>query len=113
MNAKKILALSLVLLIVLILTLHQCLFANSNIQNNGYIPNDGFVPNKETAIRIAEAILIPIYGKVIENQKPFIVELKDNSIWIVQGTLKTTKGGVFYIEIQKSDCKILLLKHSK
>ncbi|MNT94770.1 hypothetical protein D3C72_2365260 [compost metagenome] len=75
------------------------------------------VPNKETAIKIAEAIWLPIYGKKIYNEKPFTTELTSSGIWIVKGTLKDldigAKGGVAYIEIQKSDCKILKIYHGK
>lgn len=72
------------------------------------------VPNKETAIKIAEAIWLPIYGKSIYEKKPYSVELIDNKIWRVKGTLKLEEvGGVPIIEIQKSDCKIINVTHSK
>jgi hypothetical protein len=72
-----------------------------------------YVPNKETAIKIAEAILYAIYGENIYKQKPFIVTL-DNEVWMVEGSLpKGMKGGVAYIEIQKKDCKILKVTHGK
>jgi hypothetical protein len=75
---------------------------------------DGYVPNKETAIKIAEAIWLPIYGNEIYNCKPFVAELRNDSIWVVQGTLKTgLYGGVPYIEIQKADCKVLKVTHGK
>ena len=72
-----------------------------------------YVPNKETAIRIAEAIWLPIYGEEIYDQKPYIVTLLDN-IWIVEGSLpeeEEWRGGCAYIEIQKRDCKILKVQH--
>ncbi len=72
-----------------------------------------YVPDKATAIKIAEAIWVPIYGKKIFNNKPFIAELRNDGVWIVEGTLKSGKGGVPYIEIQKSDCKILKVIHGK
>lgn len=74
---------------------------------------DGYVPNKETALKIAEAIWLPVFGNIIYNSRPFVVELKDGKIWVVQGTLHEQKGGVPYIEIQKSDCKILKMYHGK
>lgn len=73
----------------------------------------GYVPDKTTAIKIAEAIWLPIYGNKIFNNKPFIADLRGDSVWVVQGTLKSGKGGVPYIEIQKSDCKILKVIHEK
>jgi hypothetical protein len=83
-----------------------------NLKQTNLKPVNGFVPDEETAIKIAEAIWYPIYGDEIYDEKPFKAELKD-SIWIVQGTLNYDFGGVAYIEIQKSDCKILKVKHGK
>ncbi|MGN7812863.1 YbbC/YhhH family protein [Flavobacterium sp. 22076] len=71
------------------------------------------VPDNETAIKIAETILVPIYGKKIYEQRPFVARLKSPNVWAVEGTLHTTKGGVAYIEIQKKDCKILKVYHEK
>lgn len=73
-----------------------------------------YVPNEETAIKIAEAIWLPIFGNEIYNKKPFIAKLNTKTnIWVVHGTLKEEKGGVPFIEIQKSDCKILKVYHEK
>lgn len=74
---------------------------------------NGYVPNKETAIKIAEAIWLPIYGEEINNHKPFKADLVDNKIWRVTGTVYTEKGGAPVVEIQKSDCKILCVYHGK
>jgi hypothetical protein len=83
----------------------------NSFKNN--LPERGCVPDASTAFKIAEAILIPIYGKdVIEQERPFVSELQD-SIWIVCGTNKESKGGVFHIEIQKKDCKVLKIYHGK
>jgi len=85
-----------------------------NLQKSKKTPmKKGYVPDKETAIKIAEAIWLPIYGEGIYNCKPFVAELRNDSIWVVQGTLTTGKGGVPYIEIQKTDCKILKVIHGK
>lgn len=78
-----------------------------------HLSHDGYVPNKETAIKVAEALWLPVYGDKINNSKPFVAELKDGKTWIVQGTLHSQKGGVPYIEIQKSDCKVLKMYHGK
>lgn len=80
----------------------------------GVIPNDGFVPDEITAVKIAEAVWLPIYGEKIYKSKPFIAKLLENEVWIVEGTLsKDMVGGVPYIEIQKADGKILKVFHSK
>jgi hypothetical protein len=78
------------------------------------LPNN-LVPDKQTAIKIAEAIWLPIYGKMIYNEKPFVAELTNTGIWIVNGSLQNPrgKGGTAHIEIQKSDCKILKVYHGK
>ena len=78
------------------------------------IPDNGCVPDNETAIRIAEAIWLPIYGDEIYNRKPFNAELISDSVWAVAGSLPTNMlGGVPYIEIQKRDGKILGVGHGK
>ena len=90
---------------------------NTNAQNmkkSGYDPQkDGYVPTAETAIKVAEAIWLPIYGDKIYNSKPFKARLRDNEVWIVEGTLHAEKGGVPYSEIQKKDCKVLKVIHGK
>jgi hypothetical protein len=77
------------------------------------LSKEGYVPNKETAIKVAEALWLPAYGDKINNSKPFVAKLKDGKVWIVQGTLHAQKGGVPYIEIQKTDCKVLKMYHGK
>ncbi len=53
----------------------------------GVIPESGVVPNAETAVKIAEAVLIPVYGKKrIASEEPFHAKLK-NGEWHVTGTL--------------------------
>lgn len=73
----------------------------------------GLVPDSITAIKIAEAVWLPIFGKRIYKKKPFIAVLKNDSIWFVQGTLKEKKGGIPYAEIQKKDGKVLSVYHTK
>jgi NTF2 fold immunity protein of polymorphic toxin system component len=89
----------------------------------GYKPKEGYVPDSATAARIAEAVLIPVYGdKQIESEKPFTAKLKDG-VWIVSGTLRcpdgkggTTSdcvGGVAVVQISKVDARILSMVHYK
>jgi hypothetical protein len=82
-----------------------------------YDRKNGLVPDKVTAEKIAEIILVNIYGESVRKQKPFIVTLKNNNIWVIQGRWNSKdmnlKGGVAYMEIQKSDCKILKVIHGK
>lgn len=73
-----------------------------------------YVPNQETAVKIAEAIWLPIYGEKVLSFKPYKAVLKDNTVWIVEGTLpKGMKGGTPYIEINKEDCRIIKVTHGK
>lgn len=75
---------------------------------------DGYVPNEETAIKIAEAVWLPIYGKEIYKEKPFHATLKNDTIWVVEGTLKKeADGGTVYAEIHKGNGKILKVTHYK
>lgn len=89
-------------------------YAAKQPHNENYIPAKGFVPDEETAVKIAEAVWFPIYGENIHAKKPFSAALKNDSIWIVTGTLpEGMKGGVPYAEISKYDCKILSVSHGK
>ncbi len=65
------------------------------------------VPNEKTAIAIAEAIWLPLYGKKVKKEKPFKATLYD-SVWIVEGyTPKESKGGSVVIKILKKNCKVI------
>ena len=79
-----------------------------------YIPPSGLVPDEETAIKIAEAIFIPIYGKdKIKQEYPLTTTLSDG-IYTVTGTLpKGLKGGVALAEIAKDDARIIRVSHGK
>jgi len=101
---------------VLIFILPFVYLACTTVRNMKSENNFSYVPNEETAIKIAEAIWYPIYGSKIENSKPYKAHIKDKDslVWIVEGILpKGMKGGVPYIEINRSDCKILTVSHGK
>ncbi len=71
---------------------------------HSYVPDSGFVPDPATAIRIAEAVWIPIYGQVqIERERPFRAVLKDG-VWTVTGSLPAGRvGGVAVAQIGRRD----------
>jgi len=75
-----------------------------------FIPENGFIPNEYVAIKVAEPILIAIYGEEsINRQKPFSVE-KDPffNAWIIRGSLpEGYRGGVFTIVIRRNDGRLL------
>ncbi len=87
-----------------------------NYPDTNWKYEDGYVPNAGSAIKIAEIVWLNVYGEEIKDEKPFIAKLKDGKVWIVEGTFNGgmyAKGGVAYIEIQKSDGKILKVIHGK
>lgn len=82
-------------------------------EKHSYVSKEGYVPNADTAVKIAEAVWLPIYGESIHQKKPFKARL-ENEVWIIEGTLpKDTLGGVPIIEISKKDAKILRVSHGK
>ena len=88
--------------------------AAASSSSHSFIPKDGFVPNESTAIKIAEAIWEPIYGKEnISMQHPIIATLTKGT-WTVVGTKpESSKGGVALVEISKRDGRILRVSHGK
>ena len=84
---------------------------------------EGYVPDSTTAIKIAEAVLVPVYGKKqIDSEQPFTARLKDD-VWTVSGTLRcpdgkggvTTAcdGGVAVVQISKLDVRVVSMTHYK
>lgn len=85
----------------------------------GYKPKEGYVPDSATAKKIAEAVLIPVYGKKqVESEEPFRAKLKDG-VWTVVGTLHCPDGseqcfgGVAEVRISKDDGRVLFMTHYK
>lgn len=75
---------------------------------------DGYVPDEKTATKVAEAILLPIYGESVLQQRPYIAELQGDTVWVIEGTLAPGyDGGTAHIEIRKKDCTVLKLTHGK
>ncbi len=93
----------------------QKLSPSENKPSELFLPVEGCVPDEETACNIAEAVWLPIYGEAIYRQKPFQVELINDSIWVVCGILPSeyNKGGVAYLELRKDNGKILGIGHGK
>ena len=90
------------------------IFSSVATAEHSYVPPRGFVPDERTAIAVAEAILIPIYGaEKIRSERPFRAILRDKT-WVVSGSLpRGWVGGVTIIEISKDDCHILRVSHGK
>jgi hypothetical protein len=79
-----------------------------------YKPVIGYVSDAKTALAVAEAVLIPIYGADnIGRERPFVVTLQGQT-WIVTGTLPHgVVGDVAEIEINKDDGRILRVSHGQ
>ena len=79
----------------------------------------GLVPDKDAAIKIAEAVLFPIYGeREIKEERPYVVALKDG-FWYVSGSMPTPPpgaawfGGTFFIVISQWDARIIEIGHEE
>lgn len=100
------------ILLTLLSAFGGCTSQTNNVTNSSPQKN-GYVSDENTAIKIAEAIWLPIYGEEIYKEKPFHAKLQGDSIWIVEGTLHDELGGVACAEIQRKDGKILKVIHGK
>jgi hypothetical protein len=77
-------------------------------------------PDESTAVRIAEAVFTPIYGRsLVRAEHPFHARLEGNH-WIVNGTLHKPRksglivmGGTMTAEIDKATGRILDVYHAK
>lgn len=101
---------------ILLLTIMACaaMTGRTSDRPHSVHPRNGFVPDQKTAIRIAEAVWIPIYGaENISRQKPFTATLRQGH-WIITGTLPRGQlGGVAVAEISKADAHIVRVSHGK
>jgi hypothetical protein len=99
------------------------LLVTSSLLCQGRRAKSRFVPDSATAVEIAEAVLIPVYGrKHIESERPFTATLSDG-VWTVSGTLRCSDGkggtttvcvgGVAAVEISQKDGRIRRMWHSK
>ena len=83
-------------------------------------PKEGFVPNAETAVKVGEAVLMPVYGKEkILGERPFGAALQGD-VWTVQGTLHCggppgtlCNRGTAVVKISKTSGGILFMMHYK
>jgi hypothetical protein len=81
------------------------------LQQNPNLPKSGVVADGDTAMRIAEAAWLPIYGaETVAAQKPFSVELKFN-VWLVTGA--AAPDTALFVFILQADGRILSLGQGK
>jgi hypothetical protein len=84
------------------------------------VPKNGYVPDESTAVGIAQAVFVPIYGRSrVKAEGPFHARL-DGNHWIVNGTLHKPRksglivmGGTMTAEIDKATGRILDVFHAK
>lgn len=81
----------------------------------GYWPPQGVVPKESTAIGIAEAVLLQLYGEHIYNTMPFVAEYDSTTgVWTVRGTPPiNSPGGVPEIKILGATGEVLHIAHGK
>jgi NTF2 fold immunity protein of polymorphic toxin system component len=101
-----------------------CALLSLSAFGQGYKPKSGYVPDAKTAVKIAEAVLIPVYGeKKIESERPFTAAL-NNEVWTATGTFRCPdgregaaamgcRGGVASVRIAKDDARILSMEHGR
>jgi hypothetical protein len=101
----------------LLLVLFPCAVHAQQPAPKGYVPPKGFVPDSATAVRVAVAVWIPIYGeRQIMSEQPFVATLKD-SVWTVTGSLPPALkgshvvGGTAVAKIAQRDGGILFVNH--
>ena len=80
--------------------------------NTSHKQPKGYVPDAATAVKIAEAVWIPIYGEeTLNDEGPFTARLV-NGVWTVQGTLpEGLNGRTAYAWISKETDRILNVTH--
>jgi hypothetical protein len=80
--------------------------------SKSYRPKSGYAPDSATAIAIARAVLISVYGqKTIADEEPLRAELK-GGVWTVIGTLKANYiGGTAVLQLRKDTAGILFVTH--
>jgi hypothetical protein len=115
LNIKILLAVTFVITCASIRAQNRILFVDgTNEPPHSVHRKEGFVPDGKTAERIAEAILIPIYGeKQVKEERPFTAVLT-NDVWVVTGHIpENYVGGVALVEISKEDARIIRVDHGK
>lgn len=93
------------------------LFFSLSANAHGHLPENGVLTTEESAIKVAETILMNVYGDKVLEERPFKAKLEGN-VWIISGTFHCPqgagcKGGVAHIEIDKKDGKVKSIIHDK
>ena len=92
-----------IVMIILCFIVSVGVFMKNKMEKNYPTPEKiVYVADEKTAINIAKSIWLPTYEKKVLDEKPFHATLKNDSIWVVEGTLEEgADGRTAYAEIQK------------
>lgn len=76
-----------------------------------FISGGHVIPNAKIAVEVAKPILYNAFGKEeIERDLPFRVELINDSIWFLSGTLpEKTLGGTFHMSMLKWNGQVIAI----
>jgi hypothetical protein len=81
------------------------------------IVSDTVIPDKETAVKVAEALLFPVYGESqIKSERPYEVCFVDG-YWVINGhqsrgeAVAASVGGPFVIIINAINAQVVQLTH--
>jgi hypothetical protein len=86
--------------------------SDDEVEHN-YRSEAGYVPDADTAMKIAEAVWLPIYGAAVLDKRPWRARL-ENDVWVVDGSLpRPMPGGVPIAKISKHTGEILRISHGK
>ncbi len=67
--------------------------------------------DQESAVQIAEIILVKVYGKIVLSQRPWNVT-KAGKVFTISGTMpKNSYGGVASIEINRTNAQVMSIIH--
>ena len=88
------------------------------IPKDGVVPKEGFIPNAEVAVAVAEAVLVPVYGKQTAlSERPYTAALHGNT-WIIKGKVPcegppdaVCPGGAGEVWISKRTGEIRYMTH--
>jgi NTF2 fold immunity protein of polymorphic toxin system component len=66
-----------------------------------------------SAVKIAQQAWLKKFGRMVNLSKPYCATLKNDSVWVVKGTLHTDRGGTPYAMIDRQTGRVLLNTHTK
>lgn len=78
-------------------------------------PPQGFVPTAEVAIKIAEAVAVPVFGQEMVGAELPLKATLESGVWRVEGAdnSKDTFGGVLEITLSQKDGRIISIEHGE